>query len=398
MMVKQNLFLRFSLAILLLTQLVSAIPFDTGPLLSGLWFIWLFISLWFAFVTLTEKRAFKENTFAIILLVFYVINAVSFYISPKHVQSFFVEVDTLIIFKSITIALISYFPFCYYARHGFIDTNNIKGFVILLFVTSVLNLLYGNFVQTQERMEEHNVLNQAYLLVQLLPLFFIFCRGRQLYLLFALAGLLILWGSKRGAILCLLVDTLVFFVYMIKEESWVKKYSGVALLLILILIVVGAYYVLGNDFLRERLLTTGSDDDKSGAIRSERYLMLYTVFFKFSNTMQVIFGHGFAQTVTYGEGLAHQDWAELLIDNGLLGLITYLILIKISIKNIRKCRDLPKTIKYALICCILNWTLMATYSMVYTSREAFVLFSTLGIINGLISRSSQAVAFAQRKR
>lgn len=397
-MVKQNSFLKFSLAILLLTQLVSAIPFDTGPLLSGIWFVWLFICLWFAFVTFTEKNAFKVNTFAIILLVFYVINAVSFYISPKHVESFFVEVDTLIIFKSITIALFSYFPFYYYAKHGYIDTNNIKGFVILLFITSIFNLLYGNFVQTQERMEEHNVLNQAYLLVQLIPLFFIFCRGRQLYLLFALAGILILWGSKRGAILCFLVDTLVLFIYMLKEEAWVKKYSGVALVLIVILVAVGTYYVLGNEFLQERLLTTGSEDDKSGAIRSERYLMLYTVFFNFSDTMQILFGHGFAQTVTYGEGLAHQDWAELIIDNGLLGLISYLILIIICIKSIRKCRALPKTVKYALICCILNWVLTATYSMVYTSREAFILFLTLGIIHGLVTRSDEALVVAQRKR
>ena len=386
-MIKQRPLYKVSLAILLLTQLVSALPFDTGPLLSGLWFVWIFICIWYALLSLLENNAFKENIFAILLLVFFVINAISFYISPKQVQSFFVDVDTLVIFKSITIALLSYFPFYYYTKHGYIDTNNISSFVVLLFITSILNLLYSNFVQTQERMEEHNVLNQAYLFVQLIPLFFIYCRGKKLYSLVAIAGLLILWGSKRGAILCLLVDFLVFFIYLMKEASWTKRYRGLALILIIALVAIGLYYVSGNDFLQERLLATGSDEDKSGGIRNDRYLMLYSVFFNFSDTVEVIFGHGFAQTVTYGEGLAHQDWVELLIDNGLVGFFFYVVLIIICIKNIRRCKNLPKNVKYALICSVLNWCLIATYSMVYTSRDAFIHFLTLGIINGLIRRS-----------
>ena len=385
-MVKQRPLYKIALSVLLLTQLVSALPFDTGPLLSGLWFVWIFICIWYALHIIVEKKAFKKNAFAIFLLVFFVINAISYYISPRIVQSFFVEVDTLVIFKSITIAILSYFPFYYYTKHGYIDTSNIRGFVILLFFTSILNLLHGNFVQTQESMEEHNVLNQAYLLVQLIPLFFIYCRGKQLFLLVAISGLLILWGSKRGAILCLLVDFLVFFIYIMKEASWTKRYRGLVLILIFAFVSISAYYVLGNDFLQERLLATGSDEDKSGGVRSGRYLMLYSVFFHLSDIKEVIFGHGFAQTVTYGEGLAHQDWVELLIDNGLVGFILYIILIYLCLKDLYKCKNLPKSVKYALICSVLNWCLIATYSMVYTSRDSFIHFFTLGIINGLIQR------------
>lgn len=388
---------KFPLVILLLTQLISALPVDTGPLLSVLWFVWIFIGLYFTFIICTERRAFNNNSFAVLLLLFWLMNAISFYISPKHVQSFFVEVDTLVIFKSITIALFTYFPFYYYSKKGSITDNNIKGFVVLLFVMSVLNLLYGNFIQTKESMEDHNVLNQAYLFVQLIPLFLIYFKGKRLYIFIALATLLVLWASKRGAILCVAVELIVFFIYLLKEDPFGKKHRGTILFLVLLLLLVVFYFVQGNDFLQGRLLTTGTDEDKSGDIRTERYLMLYTIFFNYSDVGEIVFGHGFAQTVSLGEGLAHQDWVELLIDNGLVGLIMYIILISMCIKKIiNRNPHIPKSIKYALVCCVTNWLLMATYSMVYASRESFVMFLTLGIINGFIQKEKQIGHIQQR--
>lgn len=388
---------KFPLVILLLTQLISASPVDTGPLLSLLWFVWIFIGLYFSFIICTERRAFNNNSFALLLLLFWLMNAISFYISPKHVQSLFVEVDTLVIFKSITIALFTYFPFYYYSKNGSISDNNLKGFVVLLFVTSVLNLLYGNFVQTKESMEDHNVLNQAYLFVQLIPLFLIYFKGKRLYFFIALTTLLVLWASKRGAILCVAVELLVFFIYLMREDPYGKKHRGAILFLAILLLLVAFYFIQGNEFLHERLLNTGTDDDKSGDIRTERYLMLYTLYFNFSSVSEIIFGHGFAQTVSLGEGLAHQDWAELLIDNGLVGLIMYVVLILMCIKKIiNRNLKIPKSIIYALVCCVTNWLLMATYSMVYASREAFVMFLTLGIINGFIQREKQIGHLQQR--
>lgn len=390
---------RFPLAILLLTQFISALPFDTGPLLSGLWLLWILMGVYFAFSICTERRAFNNNSFAVLLLLFWLINAISFYVSPKYVQSILVEVDTLVIFKSITIALYSYFPFYYYSKKGVIDNNNLKWFVFLLFSTSVLKLLYGNFIETKESLEDHNILNQAYLFVQLIPLFLIYFKGKKLYIFVALATLLVLWAAKRGAILCVAVELLVFFIYLLKEDSYGKKHKGAILLLAIVLFLVVFYFIQGNEFLQERLLTTGTDEDKSGDIRTERYLMLYGLYFNYSSVSEVLFGHGFAQTVSLSDGLAHQDWAELLIDNGIIGLLVYIVLLSVCIKNLLKhCLHVPKSIKYALVCCVTNWFLMATYSMVYASRESFVIFLTLGLINGFIQNfNNKTMAYNQLK-
>ena len=386
---------RFLLAVLMFAQIISALPVDMGPLLSALWFLWIIMGSYFAIIICTERRSLKNNSFALLLLFFWLINAISFYISPKYVQSFFVEVDTLVIIKSITIALFAYFPFYYYSKKGVIDNNNLKVFVILLFVTSVMNIFYGSIIQSKETLEKNNILNQAYLFVQLIPLFMIYFKRTVLYTLVALSIILVLWSSKRGAILCVTVELLVLLIYLLREDPYGKKHRGAILFLSFVLLLGVFYFIQGNVFLQDRLINTGTDYDKSGDIRSERYLMLYTVFFNFSSVGEILFGHGFAQTVSLGGGLAHQDWAELLIDNGLLGFIIYIVLISICIKNIFKHNKIiSKDVKYALVCCITNWLLMATYSMVYTSRVAFVMFLTIGVINGLMQKE-KGTAFIQ---
>ncbi len=384
---------KLPLAVLLMAQFMSAIPGDV-PFLGAIWFLWIFICSYYAFMLCLEKKALSRNSFAFLILIFWAMNAISFIISPKHLFSYllFLEADTLVIFKSITIALFSFFPFYYFFKHSYIKESSFKSYILLLFIGSILNLISGYFLQAQETLEKNNVVNEAYLFVQLIPLFFIFFKGRQQYLLMAASALLILWGSKRGAILCMGFEMLVFFIYLWKEDPFGRKHRGVILLLVGLMVCVGAYFVLGNEFLQERLLSTGSNVDKSGDVRTERYLALWTIYFNNSSIEELLFGYGFAQTFNLGGGLAHQDWIELLIDNGFVGLLLYVLMIGACVKNIIKWNKcIPKFVKYALICCTINWCLTATYSMVYASRESFIFFLSLGIIYGYLKRINQTL-------
>ena len=363
---------------------------DTGALLSIIWSVWIAICVYYAFLICSEKMTLKNNTFACILLLFWVINAISYLLSPKHVSSYLFEVDTLIIFKSITIVLFSYFPFYHFAKQGDIDYKNINWFIVTLFIIDTIYLFNNKSFRKRDTLEENNVLNQAYLFVHLIPLILLFLKRKYLFLGGALAGLLVLMGAKRGAILCMALEMLVFFIYLLKDNSYGKKYKGVILLLIVILIGLGAYYLSGHEYVRDRLLNTGSDLDASGEIRSERYLVLWKIVFDRTNYVDLIFGYGFSQTVPLGGGLAHQDWIEVLIDNGLVGLVLYVSMILMCIKKILKWnKAVPNVVKYALICCVTNWCLSASYSIVYASRDAFVLFVTLGIIDGYIRRGQK---------
>jgi len=390
MISKQQSIYKFPLTILLLTQFVTAIPVDLGSLLGIIWFIWIFFCSLYAFFICLERKTLKKNRFAIVLLAFWVLNLVSYFLSPKVVMSLSMRTETLVYFKSITIALLSYFPFYYYFKHGVMKEDNLKWFVVFLFLTSVLRIIFDNILETAETYEEHNVLNQAYLFTQLTPLFLLCFRGKRLYILIALSSLFVLWGAKRGAILCMAVNLLIIFFYLFSSDSYGKNHRFRILLLITTLIAIGAYFILGNEFLQERILTTGSEDDRSGEIRSDMYLILFETFINNSTQSELLFGRGLAQTVGIAENLAHQDWLELLIDNGFAGLFLYVLLIGYCIKYYFKWNpSIPKVYRAALLCCVFDWCLMATYSMVYASRENFILFGVLGILLGFIQKDKK---------
>lgn len=385
-MIGQKLLFKLSLLILFLSQVFNLISPETSSLSKISWFMWIFICLYYSCIVCTEKKAYKNNRFAFVLLLFWFINLISFCISPKNVQSFMVEVETLVIFKSLTIALFSFFPFYYFTKSGYLNVSKFRVFLVLIVITSFANMLYANVLQTKEASSDHNVLNEAYYFVQLLPLIFIFFRGVKSYILIIICMILTLFCMKRGAILCSAVELLIYFYYLIKEDSYGKRHKGLILLLMVIIGCIGVYYIVGNDFLLERLFETGSNSDKSGDIRKERYEILYYIFFNSASYLEFLFGYGFAQTVTLGDGLAHQDWAELLIDNGILGLAVYIFMIIYCVRALfcSSSKIIP-ILRFSLLCCISNWFLMATYSMVYGSRECFLHFMTIGIILGYFS-------------
>lgn len=385
MKTRQKPLYQLPLTILLLAQLFTALPIE-GPLLGIIWFAWIIFCSFYAFNICLERKTIQENTFAIVLLAFWILNVISYFISPKYVSSLSLSVETLTYIKSITIALFSFFPFYYYSKHG-IANSNLRPFIIFLLFTSALRIIFGNITQTAETSEEHNVLNQAYLFAQIIPLILVCFRGRQVYLLIAISALFVLWGAKRGAILCMAVNVFIVFIYLLKEDSFGKKHRGRILLLIFILVIIGVYFILGNEFLQGRLLSTGSEDDRSGEIRNEMYLILYNVFIDNSTQSELLFGRGLAQTVGIADNLAHQDWLELLIDNGIVGLAMYVVLILLCFKGVfKKTSYTPAAEKYALICCFFDWCLIATYSMVYASRDSFILFMSLGVILGSIQK------------
>ena len=163
MISKKHSIYKFPLAILLLTQFLTAVPVDLGSLLGIIWFIWIFFCSLYAFFICSERMTIKTNRFAIVLLAFWLLNLVSYYVSPKVVMSFSLRTETIVYFKSITIALLSFFPFYYYFKDGVMKEDNLRWFIVVLFLTSVLRIIFGNILETAETYEEHNVLNEAYL-------------------------------------------------------------------------------------------------------------------------------------------------------------------------------------------------------------------------------------------
>lgn len=374
-------YFNLSLYLLLLSQVINLIIPETNNISRLIWYLWIFICILYAAKICLVRNSIKKNYFAIILLIFWIINAISYFNSDKVISSYLVSVNTIEIFKSSTIALFSYFPFYYFSKNNIIDVSKMKKFAIILFLIYIVVFINARIIASIDSLGEDSTLNQSYNFILLLPLLMLFTK-RNLMLVFVFATIFfVIYGSKRGAILCLLLELLLYLSYIFKKDSYGKKHRFLMFITIILILIISFYYLLGNEYLMERLLNTGSDADTSGDIRKQRYEILFRRFFD-SDFYHILFGYGYASSITISGGLAHQDWTEILINNGLFGIIPYLLLLLLAVKKSKYLCNFD-IVRYAYYCCILIWVSKASFSMVYTSRRAFILFLSIGIIQGL---------------
>ena len=94
----------------------------------------------------------------------------------------------------------------------------------------------------------------------------------------------------------------------------------------------------------------------------DRLLVIYTDNFDFS---QQLFGAGANATVKYISKYAHNDWVEILINQGLLGILIYIIYWVSLIKSWRKLR-FPRLLHDAFGILILILLLKTLFSMSYS--------------------------------
>lgn len=165
--------------------------------------------------------------------------------------------------------------------------------------------------------------NAGYHFLSLFPLLLLFNKRPFIqYVLMAIMLYFIMSAMKRGAIL-ISVFLLVWFFYQTVKDRSSRKWLTV--IVILCFAVVLFHLVqsvwMTNDYFHARMEATMEGDDNN---RSLIYSSLWNYFIHHSNIFKVLFGVGAEGTVIVTNGLhAHNDWFELLIDCGLLGVSLY---------------------------------------------------------------------------
>jgi len=207
--------------------------------------------------------------------------------------------------------------------------------------------------------------NTAYLFVSAFPLIY-FHKNRPVvqYILIALLLFFTITGLKRGAILIIVLATLYFFMHTLRKASVkIKVLSIVALLLIVFsgLNVVSDLYENSATFqhrIESTLAGNSSGRDKIAA----HLLGIYSN----SDIINLVFGFGADGTLKYGN-YAHNDWIEILFDQGILGLTIFLsfwfIMYKYWRKQVKRNSDMAFFLGLWLICNFSRTTFSMWYSM-----------------------------------
>lgn len=347
-----------------------------GPISQFLALIWLLCcGIYVAIYALSKERDKIANALIVLWLSF----LVYWLLSPKSVSGPGFTLPTFGDLKNASLVLLSYFPARYWNKKNIISSRWTETFLILMLLAAIAayylkrNTIMDDFGQASTN-------NTAYYFVVLLPLIGAFMNERRVYVLAlnAIVLLFLLYCAKRGAIFCYLISLIIFIRIVLFADRGKIKLSY--LLMIALLLAIAAILV-SQTFSSSELLQNRLESTKEGDSSARNFLLagLWLVFINSSFLVQ-LFGHGMSQTVELIGGYAHNDWMELLTNQGIFGVFIYLVLFYYIIITYRRNRHYMRAdMKYMYLSAISCYFIRTIFSMGYLAPESAFFMIALGL-------------------
>lgn len=268
--------------------------------------------------------------------------------------------------------LISFMPvyaFYYFTRKGVVTER----WICAVSVIALLLCIVQYYVQMELAIaarelkgiqQEEVTNNTGYLFLTVIPLLVLFYRNRliQFVMLAVILGFVVM-AMKRGAIL-VGACCLIYFIW-----NTFRRGSGRDVKMVLPLtaaLFAGGYYLISylletSDYFRYRVTET-LEGSTSG--RDLIYAKLYDYILNESSSLNILFGSGADYSVVIAGNFAHNDWLELMVDCGLLGVTIYAFYFASLYRSIR---GLPSNNPAKPIACLCLFILFARslFSMSY---------------------------------
>ena len=232
--------------------------------------------------------------------------------------------------KSIYISILPIYAFYYFSLKGYMTAERLRWWAVVFCISCVISY-YIYMQQAMEKLLERGssaeeiTNNAGYLFLSLIPIWVVYRRKPLLqYAGLAFCMVFILMGMKRGAILIGGVVVLYLIWQIIKNAR--GKQRVIVILLSAVLAVVGVYFVIdmmtSSDYFMQRLEAT-KEGNSSG--RDSLYSFFWTYFTEKADAIQYLFGRGANGTLEIYYNYAHNDWLEIAVNQGLLGIIVYAV-------------------------------------------------------------------------
>ena len=230
--------------------------------------------------------------------------------------------------KSIYLSILPIYAFYYFSLKGYLTAERLRWWAVVFCISSVVSYyLYMQqaLIKLMERgsSAEETTNNAGYLFLSLIPIWVLFRKKPLLqYAGLAFCMAFILMGMKRGAILIGGVVVLYLIWQIIRNARGNQRF--IVILLTAVLAVGGVYFVIdmmtSSDYFLQRLEAT-KEGNSSG--RDSIYSFFWTYFTEKADAIQYLFGRGANGTLEIYYNYAHNDWLEIAVNQGLLGIIVY---------------------------------------------------------------------------
>lgn len=353
--------------------------FPRGSVISVLCvLIWLLLDAYYLLKTISSRKLllFEKS-----IIGFGIVSFFSYLISPKLIDNGFEVFSTYGEFKNILIMMFSYFPFRYALDQQLLSQKYLNRYTILIFSAYIIAYFVKQYEALTTMYWKDNITNNGgYLIPLCFPLIGFFLGKRKSFLFAGISVILVLVSAKRGAILCLFFELLIYFWFTLFADNSSKKIKFkqifIVLLAVLALSIVTYKVYLSNDYLIERFIDTKSGDSSG---RDSIYQEALEAF-QNGSLFEQMFGHGFLQTLAITSRYAHSDWYESLVDYGILGVVIYsLIFIGLYFWYKKNRKKLLPSYKFMFVSASGCWLLKSIFSMGYNSAEAAMLSIAIAI-------------------
>lgn len=379
-----NFYIFFWTAYYLLGALGLSGGFLTQSILLGL----LLISIYNAFYAVTKYKLPIYFRGLNSLLLMFCIYGTYLIFSGEHlmIRAIYEPTPNYNYLKTIFISLLPIYSAYVYTRRRLLSTKTVKFWVVVWIIIASIAFFMNRLHELSLSTSADEITNNtAYSFIAIIPILILFYKSPLILfpsLLYCLVFILL--GMKRGAILIaiiLLVYT-IFNLYKL-ESARLKKYIVFFSIIVFCSLIAAVDYMLTNsDYFISRIELT-LEGNSSG--RGDLYGLFISYFLNQQSLINILFGNGANATLQIGPNYAHNDWLELLINQGLLGIFIYLLYFYYFVKIC--CNSNVSKVPLLGLRLILITSFLATiFSMSYMALEIFTSVS-LGFYMAMIDKA-----------
>ena len=351
---------------------LQGVLIPVGSFISRMVFVVImFISLYYAYVFLTTQKATRYFRAMNMLLVMFIVYGIILLMFGQTVKGLKV-VSNHTYLQHTLMSFLPVYPFYIFSQKGLINKKMLFPWILVFVVLLTLNYRYNEQVILEQLGSEEVVNNMAYLVLVLIPIICLFDDKRIIqYVLWGYCMFLIISSFKRGAMLIGAICFVFFMFRSIKASKGIKKYF---ILLGSIAVVFIGYKLImdlmvNSDMFNRRLEAT-MEGDTSG--RDSLYSAFWRIFSTEKNPLRFLIGYGANGTLALVGQYAHNDWLELAIDNGLLGIIIYLNYWICFAKTWRTNKQVAPTIRFVFGMTLFIAFAKTLFSMSFSNTPFYV--------------------------
>lgn len=293
--------------------------------------------------------------------------------------------------KQIYISLLPVFPFYVFTRKGLLTKGMVRGWAIIFLLLTILSFSSSHQQQLELATNNANEFtnNVGYLFLSIIPLLAFWSNNRIIqYLGLIIIIFFVLICFKRGAII---IGTLcvALFLWQNMKETTGKQKKWIIVLTIAV-IVFYIFYVsnlLENSIYFNRRIEETFEWQNSD--RNELYEVFWEHLKNETNPIVFLFGNGANATLTISTNYAHNDWLEIAVNQGLLGVFIYFAYWICFFHSWRKSvfdNEIYLAVSLSLIICFLK----TLFSMSYADMSLYANLC-MGFCFGKISEYEQSL-------